>query len=133
MSGSAPRRGAKLGAMPLEEGHWRRSNTPLRRLTRRERNVVSAGLATTIVALVALVLATAGGTHPGPGPGCISAQVAGRTGAELVAGCGAKAVDVCRRASRLEGIQAETVTDACVEAGIESYQSFPRGVSLGGQ
>lgn len=104
--------------MPLEEGHWRRSNTPLRRLTRRERNVVLAGLATTVIALVVLVLATAGDTRPGPAPGCIAVPVAGRTGAELVSGCGAKAVDVCRRASKLDGIQAETVLDGCLEAGI---------------
>jgi hypothetical protein len=119
MAESVRRQSAKLGAMPLEEGHWRRSNTPLRRLTRRERNVVFTGLATIVVALVALVLATAGGTHPGPAPGCISTPVAGRTGAELVAGCGADAVDICKRASRLEGIQAETVIDACLEAGIK--------------
>jgi hypothetical protein len=105
--------------MPLEEGHWRRSKTPLRRLTRRERNVVLAGLATTVVALVVLVAVTAGDSRPGPAPGCIAVPVAGRTGAELVSGCGAKAVDVCKRASRLDGIQAETVTDACREARIK--------------
>jgi hypothetical protein len=104
--------------MPLEEGHWRRSNTPLRRLTRRERNVVLAGLATVVVALVAILAATAGDSRPGPGPGCIRASVAGRTGAELVSGCGPKAVELCKRASRLDGIQAESVIDACLEAGI---------------
>lgn len=104
--------------MPLE-GHWQRSNTPLRRLTRRERNVVIAGLASTVLVLVVLVLATAGDSRPGPAPGCISVSVAGRTGAELVAGCGAKAVDVCQRAAKLEGLQAETVTDACREQRIK--------------
>jgi predicted metal-binding membrane protein len=119
LSESALQAGAKLGAMPLEEGHWRRSKTPLRRLTRRERNVVLAGLATIVLALAVLVLVTAGDTQPGPGPGCIRASVAGRTGAELIGGCGARAVDICQRASRLEGIQAETVIDACHEAGIK--------------
>jgi hypothetical protein len=41
--------------MPLE-GHWRTVNTPLRRLTARERNVVIAGLVVTIVAVFALIL-----------------------------------------------------------------------------
>jgi hypothetical protein len=104
--------------MPLQEGHWRRSSTPLRRLTRRERNVVLGGLASTAIVLAALLLLTAGDSRPGPGPGCIRVPVAGRTGGELVSGCGAEAVSICRRAARLDGIQAETVTDACREAGI---------------
>ena len=40
--------------MPLE-GHCKRVNTPLRKLTSRERNVVIAGLAVTAVAILALL------------------------------------------------------------------------------
>lgn len=104
--------------MPLQEGHWRRANTPLRRLTRRERNVVVAGLAATIVVLAALLLLTAGDTRPGPAPGCIRASIAGRTGGEVVHACGAEAVAICRHASRLEGPYAESVGGACLDAGI---------------
>jgi hypothetical protein len=114
MYGSGKAKPVNLRSMPLE-GHWQRTNTPLRRLTRRERNVVAAGLATTVVALLILVLVTAGDSRPGPAAGCIRAEVAGRTGAELVSGCGTEAVEICRRAVKLEGPQAETVLDACRE------------------
>ena len=69
--------------MPLE-GHWQRVNTPLRRLTRRERYVAIAALAITAVALAVLLLATAEDSQPPPAPGCIRVAVAGRTGAELI-------------------------------------------------
>jgi predicted metal-binding membrane protein len=82
--------------MPLE-GHFQRVNTPLRRLTKRERNVVIAGLATTIVALAVLLLATAGDSQPPPAPGCIRVSVAGRTGAELIHACGMEARELCAR------------------------------------
>lgn len=82
--------------MPLE-GHFQRVNTPLRRLTRRERNVVIGGLAVTLIALAVLVLATSGDTQPPPKPGCIRVSVAGRTGAELIQACGAKARELCAR------------------------------------
>jgi len=104
--------------MPLE-GHWQRTNTPLRRLTKRERNVVVAGLATTLVAIAVLLLATAGGGEPTLGPGCIHVGVPGRTGGELVSGCGAEAKALCIRAARYEGRRAELVLDACRERGID--------------
>ena len=43
-----------LPAMPLE-GHYRRVNTPLRKLTARERNVLIAGLAVTVIGVGALL------------------------------------------------------------------------------
>jgi hypothetical protein len=103
--------------MPLE-GHWQRSNTPLRQLTPRERRVLTWGLLVTAIAILALLLATAGDSRPGPAPGCIRATVAGRTGGEPVNGCGAEAVALCRKASGLEGPWAEAVTDACLGAAI---------------
>ncbi len=118
MSEARPRAADNLPRMPLEEGHWRRSNTPLRRLTRRERNVVLAGLAVTVVALAALLLATAGDTQPAPGPGCIRVTVAGRTGGEPVHACGAEAIATCRQAARLDGPWAEAVSEGCAEASI---------------
>jgi hypothetical protein len=104
--------------MPLE-GHWRRTNTPLRKLTHRERNAALAVLAATFVGLAILLLATAGDTRPGPAPGCIRATVAGRTGGEVVHPCGAEAIAVCRHAAGLEGPYAESVTSACVDARIK--------------
>jgi hypothetical protein len=104
--------------MPLQEGHWRRSKTPLRRLTRRERGVVLGGVLATVGVLAVLLLVTAGDSRPGPAPGCIRATVAGRTGGEPVAACGAEAVALCRRAAASEGPWAESVGGACREARI---------------
>jgi hypothetical protein len=100
--------------MPLE-GHWKRTNTPLRRLTKRERNVVISGLAATVVALAILLLATAGDSRPPPPPGCISVPVAGRTGAELVHGCGLEAREICARAATRDDPASAAIVAACGE------------------
>jgi hypothetical protein len=104
--------------MPLE-GHYKRANTPLRKLTRRERNIVLTGLVVTAVALVALLLATAGDSQPPPGPGCIRVAVAGRVGGELIHACGAEARQVCARATTFDNERSHTVVAACEEAGIK--------------
>jgi hypothetical protein len=104
--------------MPLE-GHWQTQNTPLRKLSGRERKAAIGMVVVTLVAIAALLLVTASDTRPGPAPGCISAPIAGRTGAELINRCGARAVALCRRASGLEEPWAEAVSDACREAAIK--------------
>ena len=103
--------------MPLE-GHWQRTNTPLRRLTNRERNVVIAGLGTTLIALAVLLLATAGDSRPPPAPGCISVPVAGRTGAELVHGCGTEAREICARAATRDDPGSDAIVASCSERDI---------------
>jgi hypothetical protein len=103
--------------MPLE-GHFQRVNTPLRRLTKRERNVLVAGLAITIVALVGLVLATQSDSRPQPAAGCIYTVVAGRTGGEPVHGCGAEAEAICAHSARFQDPRAEKVVAVCHEAGV---------------
>jgi predicted metal-binding membrane protein len=103
--------------VPLE-GHFQRVNTPLRRLTKRERNVAIAVIAVTLIALATLVLATAGDSRPGPAPGCIRVAVAGRTGGEIVRGCGANAKAICAHSARFHDPRAEKVVEACREAGV---------------
>ncbi len=103
--------------MPLEE-HYRRVNTPLRKLTLRERRVLVWGPLLTGLAILILVIATVGHGPPPPGPGCIRVTVPGRTGGEVVSGCGAQARVACRRARGFEGRRAEEVLEACAEAGI---------------
>jgi predicted metal-binding membrane protein len=103
--------------MPLE-GHFQRVNTPLRRLTKRERNVVIAGLVVTLASLLALILATASDSRPQPAPGCIYTVVAGRTGGEPVHGCGAEAEAICAHSARFHNPRSETVVEACREAGV---------------
>lgn len=109
--------------MPLE-GHYRTVNTPLRKLTPRERNVVIAGLLVTTIALLALLFVPSHNETPlldengGARAGCIEVAVAGRVGAEPIVGCGTKARQICTRAAGFDVPRSETITEACVEAGV---------------
>jgi hypothetical protein len=103
--------------MPLE-GHFERVNTPLRRLTPRERNVVLATTFVTVATILVLILATAGDSRPGPAAGCVSAVVAGRVGGEPVNGCGAEAKTICARSANYDNPRAHTIGEVCDEAGI---------------
>ncbi|HET8567300.1 MAG TPA: hypothetical protein VFL77_12610 [Solirubrobacterales bacterium] len=99
--------------MPLE-GHYKRVNTPLRKLTKRERRAVTWGGLTSAIAILVLVVATAGSSsHPAPAPGCIRPTIAGRTGGEVQNACGARAVALCNRAAATEGPWAEAVLSDC--------------------
>jgi hypothetical protein len=104
--------------MPLE-GHYGRVNTPLRKLTQRERNVAIAMIVATSIAIVVLIATSAGGGNTTVGAGCIRVPVPGRTGGELVSGCGTEAEALCTRATRFEGLRAELVVAACRERGID--------------
>jgi len=103
--------------MPLE-GHFKRVNTPLRRLTKRERNVVIAGVAVTFAALAVLILATAGDSQPPPAPGCIRVSVAGRTGAELIQACGTEARELCARSVGRDEPQFRAIAAGCSDQSI---------------
>lgn len=109
--------GANLAQMPLE-GHFERTHTPLRKLGPRERTVLAAGVLVSFAAILALILATAGDSRPGPAPGCVSAVVAGRVGGEPVNGCGPKAREICARSANYDNPRARTIGEACDEAGI---------------
>jgi type II secretory pathway component PulM len=105
--------------MPME-GHWGRVNTPLRRLTRRERLVaIGVGLAT-VIAIVVLVAATAGTSRPAPGAGCIRAMVAGVMGAQELNLCGVRARHACASHAALTDPVARAIQASCREAGIAS-------------
>lgn len=101
-----------LAAMPLE-GHYERQTTPLYELSSRELKAVVAIFAVTVVAILAVVLATAGDSAPPVAKGCIKANVAGIVGAETISACGEEAVAACRHAARFSGDRAETVLAAC--------------------
>jgi hypothetical protein len=108
--------------MPLE-GHFNRVNTPLRRLTKRERNVVTAGLAVTLIALTALLFATSRDSQPPPASGCIRVSVAGRTGAELIQACGVEARELCTRSVGVDEPQYRAIAAGCGEQGIRPLGS----------
>jgi type II secretory pathway component PulM len=110
--------------MPLE-GHFKRVNTPLRQLTKRERSVVIAGVVVTFAALAALLLATSGDSRPPPAPGCIRASVAGRTGAELIQACGLEARELCARSAGVDQPQYRAIAASCSEQGIRSLGGPP--------
>jgi hypothetical protein len=130
MSATGVRVAVTLPRMPLEEGHWQRTNTPLRRLTARERSVVIGGLTATVVAILAIVVGgNAGASHPGPAPGCMRALVAGKTGGEMVNACGAEARTLCARTATFEGPRAEAILASCRGAGIP----LPRAAAPAGQ
>jgi hypothetical protein len=110
--------------MPLE-GHYQRANTPLRKLNGREIKVLIIGSAVTLVAILALIFVPASTDHPlvpganEAGSGCIEVGVAGRVGSEPVAGCGAKAVEICQRAAKFDDPRAHTIGEACLNAGVK--------------
>jgi hypothetical protein len=103
--------------MPME-GHWRRINTPLRRLTRRERNVAIAGVVATVAAVLALVVATVGDSRPAPAPGCIYAIVPGVMGATPVDACGARAKSLCAKHATLTDPGSHAIQASCRRAGL---------------
>jgi hypothetical protein len=109
--------------MPLE-GHFERVNTPLRKLTKRERWVLIAISAVTAIAILALLFVPSHNDRPlldeqgGHRAGCIEVAVAGRVGAEPIVGCGAKARALCTRAAGFDNPRASTILAACREEGV---------------
>jgi hypothetical protein len=103
--------------MPLE-GHWRRINTPLRRLTTRERNVAIAAVAVTLAACVALIIATVGSSRPEPGPGCIRAIIPHVMGGETLDACGTRAKHICEARATDTDPGALAVRESCRRAGL---------------
>jgi type II secretory pathway component PulM len=117
MSEPGSQAAVNLAGMPLE-GHFERVNTPLRKLTPRERNVVISILAVTTVAILALLFVPAHSDRPLAPRGCLETYVAGRVGSEPVVGCGAKAESLCARAATFDNQRAATVVAACHANGI---------------
>jgi hypothetical protein len=103
--------------MPLE-GHWQRVNTPVRRLSRRERRVAIVATIAVAVAVLVLIVATAGNTRPAPGPGCIRATIPHVMGAEELNLCGGHARRACADAVGQDDPGARAITESCREAGL---------------
>jgi hypothetical protein len=103
--------------MPLE-GHWERTATPLYELTRRERLVALGALLLTVLAVAAILLATAGTTRPAPGPGCIRALTPNVMGAEELNACGGRARRLCERFATDDDPVGDAVEASCRRARI---------------
>ena len=108
----------KLAAMPLE-GHYAKQTTPMYKLSSRELKAAFGALAVTLIAVIAIVAATAGDSNPPPAQGCINPTVAGVVGAETLNACGQQAVDICTHASNYSGARAETILGNCEAQGVE--------------
>lgn len=98
--------------MPLE-GHYARQTTPLYKLSSREIRIAVGTLLVTLVAILGVVIATAGDSNPPTPLGCIHAQTAGIVGAETISGCGAEAEAKCAHAARFDSPQAQTIVAEC--------------------
>jgi len=103
--------------MPLQ-GHWERQNTPLRRLSRRERR-----LAVAVTAVLALSVAI--GTFfvindsPAAVPaGCVDVEVGSTMGGGKLRICGRDAVRTCRSYAARNDPGAQPFNTACGKAGI---------------
>jgi hypothetical protein len=90
---------------------------PLRALSERERRVVIATILVTALAVVALIVATAGKSRPEPGPGCIRATIAHVMGGEELNACGAPARRICDQNASLQDPNALSIQEACRKAG----------------
>jgi hypothetical protein len=102
--------------MPLE-GHWERTRRPLRQLSERERVVAILTIAATALAVVALIVATAGKSRPAPGPGCIRATIAHVMGGEELNACGTRAKGLCDQNASREDPNALSIQESCRKAG----------------
>lgn len=103
--------------MPLE-GHYERQRTPLYEMRPRETRAALATLAIILVALLGVVIATAGDSGSPLAPGCFSASVAGIVGAQTVSACGAEAEARCAHAARFDDPRSRTIVAACEAQGI---------------
>jgi hypothetical protein len=104
--------------MPLE-GHYARQTTPLYKLSSREIKIASIALVVTVVAMLAVVFATAGDSNPPTPMGCIRAEVAGIVGAETISGCGREAEEKCAHAALFDSPRANTVVAECERQGVK--------------
>ncbi len=77
-----------------------------------------AAVAITLVAILAVALATIGGSKPAPPPGCIYAIVPGATGAPPVEACGARARRISAANATLATPGARAIEESCRRAGI---------------
>lgn len=97
----------------------------MRELGSRERRVAIVATALTALAILALVLATAGSSRPAPGPGCIRANVPMVMGAEELNLCGAHAQRACAEHAGDPNPVARTIEAACREAGVLTARAVP--------
>jgi hypothetical protein len=103
--------------MPLQ-GHWERTQTPLRRTTPRDTRLVAGIAALLVVALAVVVYAAVSEDSAKPGPGCIEVTAAHSTGGATVRACGPTAARWCRTMAARDDPLARAVRARCRSAGL---------------
>lgn len=103
--------------MPTE-GHYARQTAHYKLSSREIKAAWIAGVVT-LVAMVAIVLATVGDSNPATPMGCIRAHPAGIVGAETISGCGAEAESKCAHAAKFDSPRAKTVVAECERQGVK--------------
>ncbi len=79
--------------------------------------MVIGTIVATALAIVLLIVATAGKSRPEPGPGCIRATIAHVMGAEELNACGTRARRICAQNAAREDPNALSIQAGCREAG----------------
>jgi len=100
--------------MPLE-GHWERQNTPLRRLTGRERRILAAAAGLIALATVVVVVLALTTSRAAPPPGCVDVTAASTTGAATFRACGE---DAKARCAATDPARDGGLAQACRRAGL---------------
>jgi hypothetical protein len=98
--------------MPVE-GQWERQQTPLRRLTRRERRLLQATAAVLLVATVVVVLIAVLKPEPAVPAGCLQVTAPSTMGAVNVRVCGANVPRFCAQQAGKDDPTARAVQARC--------------------
>lgn len=110
--------------MPVE-GQWERSQTPLRRLTRRELRLLKGFLAVLLVATVATVALALTQSAPAVPPDCIQVTGGSTMGAGNYRVCGADRATWCRQAAGRDDPTSQKVAARCRDQGLSPRSARP--------
>jgi hypothetical protein len=105
--------------MPLER-QWERQNTPLRRLTRRERRILALVAIALVLGGAAAIYASVTTSASRLPPGCIEVTGANGMGAGQFRSCGAGARQVCASQAGRDDVFARAVQAECRRSAIPS-------------
>lgn len=110
--------------MPVE-GQWERSQTPLRRLTRRELRLLQGFLAALLVTVAATVALALTQSAPAVPPDCIQVTGGSTMGAVNYRVCGADRAAWCRQVASRADPTSRKVAARCRDQGFSPRSARP--------
>ncbi|HEX4805812.1 MAG TPA: hypothetical protein VFU94_07925 [Conexibacter sp.] len=110
--------------MPVE-GQWERSQTPLRRLTRRELRLLQGFLAVLLLAVAASVVLMLTTSAPPVPRDCIQVTGGSAVGAANFRACGAGRAAWCREVAGRDDPTSLAVQKRCVAEGLSPRSARP--------